>query len=93
VSELRGLHPYEPLRQYAKLAVYYDTQIKLKQQEADLITAQQAREEALFRTQNQLKGTSREWDLNRPDALRNEQPARVSDADPRLGASSMQARD
>jgi hypothetical protein len=38
----------------------------------------------------QLKHTRKEWDLNRPDATMIENPARVGDEDPRLGASSMQ---
>ena len=32
----------------------------------------------------------REWDLNNPDALRNELPPRIGDFDPRCGASSLQ---
>ena len=33
---------------------------------------------------------AREWDLNNPDALKNEQPPRVGDYDPRCGPSSVQ---
>ena len=33
---------------------------------------------------------AREWDLNNPDALKNEQPPRVGDFDPRCGPSSLQ---
>ncbi|XP_074873982.1 RIB43A-like with coiled-coils protein 1 [Carettochelys insculpta] len=32
----------------------------------------------------------REWDLNNPEGLRLDQPARVSDADPRCGPASLQ---
>lgn len=56
------------------------------------MAAQQAEQELMFRTQNQLKDTTREWDLNRPDALLRDRPAREGDADPRLGASSLQVR-
>lgn len=41
----------------------------------------------------QLKHTRREWDINRPDGLKIDDPARVGDDDPRLGASSMQRFD
>lgn len=71
---------------------FYDSQIRLNQQEADGVAAQQAEQELMFRTQNQLKDTTREWDLNRPDALLRDRPAREGDADPRLGASSLQVR-
>ena len=33
---------------------------------------------------------AREWDLNNPDSLKNEQPPRVGDYDPRCGPSSIQ---
>ena len=33
---------------------------------------------------------TREWDLNNPNALKNEQPPRVGDFDPRCGPSSLQ---
>jgi hypothetical protein len=38
----------------------------------------------------QGKTGTRDWDLNRPDALLNELPARVDDDDERCGPSSMQ---
>jgi hypothetical protein len=38
----------------------------------------------------QGKQTSREWDLNRPDALLQDGPARCGDDDPRCGPSSLQ---
>lgn len=34
-----------------------------------------------------------EWDLNDPDALKKEKPARVGDDDPRCGPSGMQMFD
>ncbi len=41
----------------------------------------------------QLKHTRKEWDINRPDRSMIDDPARVGDDDPRLGASSMQKFD
>lgn len=38
----------------------------------------------------QGKATTREWDLNRPDALQLEAPARLGDEDPRCGPASLQ---
>jgi hypothetical protein len=38
----------------------------------------------------QGKSTTREWDLNRPDAKRQELPARLGDDDPRCGPASLQ---
>ncbi|WIA12984.1 hypothetical protein OEZ85_006596 [Tetradesmus obliquus] len=43
-----------------------------------------------FRTTCQGKSTTREWDLNRPDAKRQELPARLGDDDPRCGPASLQ---
>ncbi|KAF8067303.1 RIBC2 [Scenedesmus sp. PABB004] len=39
------------------------------------------------------KATTREWDLNRPDARAREAPARLGDADPRCGPASLQRFD
>lgn len=41
----------------------------------------------------QGKATTREWDLNRPDAKKTDKPARVGDVDPRCGPSSLQKFD
>ncbi|KAF6260758.1 coiled-coil protein associated with protofilament ribbons [Scenedesmus sp. NREL 46B-D3] len=43
-----------------------------------------------FRATSQGKATTREWDLNRPDAKRQELPARLGDDDPRCGPASLQ---
>jgi hypothetical protein len=43
-----------------------------------------------YRTFAQGKSTTREWDLNRPDAKRQEMPARLADDDPRCGPASLQ---
>ena len=92
-ATLKALHSLSCVcREYAKLANYFDNQVKLQQQEADLCSSQLSRDEMAFRLGNQLKPTTREWDLNRPDALLIDQPARVGDNDSRLGPSSIQAR-
>lgn len=41
----------------------------------------------------QAKPTTREWDLNRPDHVKIDSPARIGDEDPRLGVSSLQKFD
>lgn len=41
----------------------------------------------------QDKTLNREWDLNDPERLKNDRPARVGDDDPRCGPSSMQQFD
>lgn len=43
-----------------------------------------------YRKTFQRKEDGREYDLNDPDLLKNDKPARVSDDDPRLGISSLQ---
>lgn len=46
-----------------------------------------------FRSVHQQPDSRREWDLNDPDAKLKDQPARVSDDDPRCGISSIQKFD
>ena len=43
-----------------------------------------------FRVRHQQKDSCREWDLNDPDALKKDKPARVTDDDPRCGVASLQ---
>lgn len=43
-----------------------------------------------FRKSHQQPDTRKEWDLNDPDSLKKDKPARVSDDDPRCGVSSLQ---
>ncbi|XP_028400713.1 RIB43A-like with coiled-coils protein 2 [Dendronephthya gigantea] len=43
-----------------------------------------------YRKTFQRKEDTREFDLNDPDQLKNDKPARISDDDPRLGISSLQ---
>ena len=77
-------------RQYAQLAKHFDDTVLLAERDAVLARAQNSRAELAFRSTNQLASTRREWDLNRPDALKLDRPARESDSDARLGASSLQ---
>jgi hypothetical protein len=46
-----------------------------------------------FRHSNQQADTRREWDLNDPQRLQKDLPARVGDDDPRCGVSSLQKFD
>ncbi|XP_064414350.1 RIB43A-like with coiled-coils protein 2 [Latimeria chalumnae] len=46
-----------------------------------------------FRERHQQPESRREFDLNDPQALKKDKPARVSDDDPRLGPSSLQKLD
>lgn len=43
-----------------------------------------------FRNTFQKKEETREFDLNDPDSLKNDKPARISDDDPRCGISTLQ---
>lgn len=43
-----------------------------------------------FRSEHQRPEDTREWDLNDPDYLKKDKPARVSDDDPRCGVASLQ---
>jgi hypothetical protein len=46
-----------------------------------------------FRSLHQQPDARREWDLQDPDALKKDKPARVSDDDPRCGPASIQKFD
>lgn len=59
-----------------------------KRQEYDIRELNKAVNE--FRKSHQQPDTRKEWDLNDPDALKKDKPARVSDDDPRCGISSLQ---
>lgn len=59
-----------------------------KRQEHDIRELNKAVNE--FRVSHQQPDACREWDLNDPDALKKDKPARISDDDPRCGVSSLQ---
>lgn len=46
-----------------------------------------------FRALHQQPDGRREWDLQDPEALKKDKPARVSDEDPRCGPASLQKFD
>lgn len=46
-----------------------------------------------FRALHQQPDARREWDLQDPEALKKDKPARVSDEDPRCGPASLQKFD
>lgn len=48
------------------------------------------KEDDEFRKTAQQQSLRREYDLNRPDALKLDTPARCGDEDPRLGPASLQ---
>lgn len=48
------------------------------------------KEMVTFRMEHQRPEDTREWDLNDPDYLKKDKPARVSDDDPRCGVASLQ---
>lgn len=60
------------------------------QQQANAAWHAAERKAAEFRFQHQQPQSRREWDINRPDALRQSHPARSGDNDPRCGPSSLQ---
>lgn len=69
-----------------KLGVLYQ-----ERQERDVRDLQKSLNE--FRFQNQQQDTRREWDLNNPEYLRIDKPARTEDFDASLGVSSAQIFD
>jgi len=75
---------------FAQLSNYWADQLALQQQEADRLRKQVAQDLESFRLTQQLKHTRREWDINRPDGKKIDDPARTGDDDARLGAASMQ---
>lgn len=75
---------------YAKLSQYFDDQLCLQQQEADAMKRQMLQDDNNFRSTLQGAPTTREWDLNRPDAKLIDRPAREGDDDARCGPSSLQ---
>jgi len=59
-----------------------------KRQEHDICELNKAVNE--FRHSHQQPDGRREFDLNDPDSLKKDKPARVSDDDPRCGVASLQ---
>lgn len=64
--------------------------MQLLDREASRVRKELLKDQEDYRGKYQQKDQRREWDLNDPDGLKKEAPARVGDGDPRLGPSSMQ---
>ncbi|XP_074645300.1 RIB43A-like with coiled-coils protein 2 [Tubulanus polymorphus] len=92
VADKQQMEDYEKRREeaFAADAVRYDKIAMLlqKRQEHDIRELNQALNE--FRALHQQNDSRREWDMNDPDALKKDKPARVTDDDPRCGISGMQ---
>ena len=92
ISEKLSIKAEEDARNLA-----YDEQRLLQDQQLAYMEQQRLRVEKAnlqnvetFRSTQQGKHLSREYDLNDPKAKWNDTPARVGDVDPRLSVSSMQ---
>jgi len=79
--------------QYTRLAAYFADQVQLKQQEAAMLRKEMERDDMTFRTDRQGKQTTREWDLNDPDRLKHDAPARTCDDPSAAPVSGMQMFD
>eukprot|EP00891_Asterochloris_glomerata_P005719 jgi/Astpho2/5719/fgenesh1_pm.00079_%23_56_t len=77
-------------RDYAARAQHYDDVICAQQQAADRAKHAWDAQVQNYRQQYQGAHTTTEWDLNRPDRLALDQPARLGDDDPRCGPASLQ---
>lgn len=71
-------------------ALLMDRHAVALQQEVNLIRASREKELEDYRKTYQKKEMAREWDLNDPQAMAKELPARVCDEDPRNGPASLQ---
>ncbi|CAF0756924.1 unnamed protein product [Adineta ricciae] len=75
---------------FAKDAIRNDTIAQLLQRRQEYDERENNRALNEFRALHQQPNAQREWDLNDPDYLRKDVPARVSDDDPRCGVASLQ---
>jgi len=81
---------YEVDQTYGENAVAMDRQLSLMEQERLRAVRSINKNVDDFRRDCQGKTLSREFDLNNPDELKNDLPARTDDMDPRLSTSGMQ---
>lgn len=95
VRERNGMETSEKMRgqAYAREMIKNDKLGVLYQERQDRDVRELQKSLNDFRFQNQRPDTRREWDLNNPDYLRIDKPARTSDVDPILGVSSAQIFD
>lgn len=75
---------------FAKDAIRNDTIAQLLQRRQEYDERENNRALNEFRALHQQPAAQREWDLNDPDYLKKDMPARVSDDDPRCGIASLQ---
>ncbi|CAF3228176.1 unnamed protein product [Rotaria sp. Silwood2] len=75
---------------FAKDSIRNDTIAKLLQHRQEYDDRENNRALNEFRALHQQPAAQREWDLNDPDFLKKDMPARVSDDDPRCGIASLQ---
>jgi len=92
VKEKEALNKMEKERDayFDKQAEFMDKHAQVLQREVDEVRRQRELETTKYRETYQRKDLGREWDLNDPNRIRKELPARVCDDDPRCGASSLQ---
>ncbi|CAF1241952.1 unnamed protein product [Adineta steineri] len=75
---------------FAKDAVRNDTIAQLLQRRQEYDERENNRALNEFRALHQQPFAQREWDLNDPDFLKKDMPARISDDDPRCGIATLQ---
>ncbi|CAF0926784.1 unnamed protein product [Adineta ricciae] len=75
---------------FAQDAIRNDTIAQLLQQRQENDERDYNRSLNEYRAIHQQPSAQREWDLNDPDYLKKDKPARVSDDDPRCGPASLQ---
>ncbi|UJR27279.1 hypothetical protein I4U23_008574 [Adineta vaga] len=75
---------------FAKDAIRNDSIAQLLQRRQENDERENNRALNEFRALHQQPNAQREWDLNDPDFLKKDVPARVSDDDPRCGLASLQ---
>ncbi|CAF4129275.1 unnamed protein product [Rotaria socialis] len=75
---------------FAKDAIRNDTVAQLLERRQQYDERENNRAVNEFRALHQQPFAQREWDLNDPDYLKKDMPARVADDDPRCGVASLQ---
>ncbi|CAF1565588.1 unnamed protein product [Rotaria magnacalcarata] len=75
---------------FAKDSIRNDTIAQLLERRQQFDERENIRALNEFRALHQQPDAQREWDLNDPDYLKKDMPARVSDDDPRCGLASLQ---